>query len=62
MNHLFDMKWISELSRRLHGNGSNRFRYWETEGLCKVERTPTVVIPGVLIGSALTQREYCVRR
>jgi hypothetical protein len=62
MNSMRKWKRISELAGRFLGNHSGRFKYWETEGLCKVERTPTVIIPGMLIGSTLTQREYCVRR
>jgi arsenite methyltransferase len=52
--------WISELRSRFLGNDSDRFTYWRTEGLCKVERTPTIMIPETLIGSTLAERESIV--
>jgi hypothetical protein len=62
MSCMTEWKRISELARRFLGDNSNRFTYWEAEGLCKMERTPTVLVPGVLVVPTLSQREYCVRR
>lgn len=59
---MIQRKWISEFLRRLLDNGSSLSKYWETEGLCRIERSPTIIIPQGLVGSLLTQREYCVRR
>jgi hypothetical protein len=55
-------KAISDFLRRLSGKDPSRMSYWELEGLCIIERPPTIIGPGGLVGSTLTQREYCVRR
>jgi hypothetical protein len=55
-------KEIMEFLRRLSGKGPSHMSYWETEGLCTIERPPTILGSGGLVASAVTQREYCVRR
>jgi hypothetical protein len=51
-----------EFLRRLSGKGPSHMSYWETEGLCTIERPPTIIGSGGLVASTLSQREYCVRR
>jgi hypothetical protein len=56
------MDWIRRTLRIDKWGHSSIDQYWETEGLCRIETTPQVVVRGVL-GPALVSRErrYCVR-
>jgi hypothetical protein len=58
------MDWIRKLLRREKSKDSKIDRYWETEGLCRMETTPQVVVQGVMVGPALISaaKKYCVRR
>ena len=57
------MDWIRKTLRTNASEDSTIDRYWETEGLCRMETTPQVVVHGIL-GPALVSsaRKYCVGR
>jgi hypothetical protein len=57
------MDWIRKTLRTNRSRDSTIDRYWETEGLCRMETTPQVIVHGIsgpmLVSS---ERKYCVRR
>ncbi|MGB9023316.1 MAG: hypothetical protein WCC94_07765 [Candidatus Bathyarchaeia archaeon] len=56
--------WIRKLIKKMAHNGPSVSEYWESEGLCRIEKLPPTVVRGPSGGPALVsaQREYCVRR
>jgi hypothetical protein len=58
------MDWIGELFRKKTLSNSTADRYWESEGLCRMETIPQPLSLGVIAIPALTltTKKYCVRR
>ena len=64
MSEMIAKIWIRNLLKLLTSKGSALDRYWKLEGLCKIEKTPHVIMQGAFAGPALASipRQYCVRR
>jgi len=58
------IEWISRLLKRTTSSDRVIDRYWETEGICKMETIPQFVVPGMNVGPAMLSapRKYCVKR
>jgi hypothetical protein len=58
------MDWIRKLFRNNTLSNSTADRYWEAEGLCRMETIPELVSLGVTGWPAPVSatRKYCVRR
>ena len=55
--------WLKKVLRETAVDRSALRRYYETEGLCRVETTPQLIVNGAFGGPTLTSagRRYCVR-
>jgi hypothetical protein len=61
---MIGMHWIRKLFGKNTLSNSTADRYWEAEGLCRMETIPQLVSLGVTGAPTLasTTRKYCVRR
>ncbi len=58
------IEWVSRLLKKTTSCDCAIDRYWETEGICKMETIPQFAVPGMNIGPVMLSppRKYCVKR
>jgi hypothetical protein len=64
MNEMSLANWMKKLLQQIATDRSALTRYYETEGLCKMQTAPSMITAGPFGGPAFTlaERRYCVRR
>jgi len=64
MNEMPLAKWMKKTLKELGLGRSFPESYYESEGLCRMETTPPLIVNGAFGGPALALqgRQYCVRR
>jgi hypothetical protein len=64
MNEMLPTKWMKKALKQIAAERSALGRYYEAEGLCRMETTPPLIVNGAFGGPTLVSlgRRYCVRR
>ena len=64
MNEMLSMKWMKKVLKQIAVERSALGRYYEAEGLCRIESTPPLIVNGAFGGPTLVSMEksYCIRR
>ena len=64
MNEMSRAKSIARLLEWIGGKDSDLCRYYELEGMYRIERTPPVIVRNPFGGVSLSspERRYCLRR
>jgi hypothetical protein len=64
MNEMSLAKWMKKTLRRLVVERSVAGRYYEAEGMCRMDTAPPLIVNGAFGGPALVSlgRRYCVSK
>jgi hypothetical protein len=60
---MVSVNWLKKVLKENTVDRSALRRYYETEGLCRMQTTPQLIVNGAFGGHALAsgERQYCVR-